>query len=153
MTSPLDQVAVHPACLVDECEERSCVVDLADVPSPFKLIKMDLKHAPASATNVRCDFLFIGTSSDRTKCDLYVAPLELKSSGFSPGSVSEQLAAGAKVADRTVPRARCRFTPIVAHDGAHRRQINDLAKHPVRFRGSDYAIKVVRCGDPIADML
>ena len=151
MTSPLDQVAVDPACLVHECEKQGCEVDLAGAPSPSYLIDMDHKRSPARVT--RCDFLFIGKSSDSEKCDLYVAPLELKSSGFRPYSVSKQLAAGAKVADRTTPRARCRFTPIVVHDGAHRRQINDLAKHPVPFRGSNYAIKVMRCGEPIADLL
>ena len=153
MTSPLDQVSVDAACLVDECEKRSCTVDLAGAPNPFKLIDMDHEHAPVSAKGVRCDFLFIGASGDRAKFDLYVAPLELKSSGFAPAKVSKQLASGARAAERTVPGARCRFAPIVAHDGAHRRQINDLAKRSVRFRGMKYAIKVVRCGERIAEKL
>ena len=99
MTSPLDQVSVQVACLVRKCEKQGCEVDLARAPSPFQLIDMDHEHSPASAYRVRCDFLFIGTSSERAKCDLFVAPLELKSSGFRPSSVSKQLAAGAKAAD------------------------------------------------------
>ena len=152
MTSPLDQVKkVDPACLVLECEKRGCTVDLTGAPSPFKLIDMDHKHSPAKGG--RCDFLFIGESSDRAKCHLYVAPLELKSSGFKPANVCEQLASGAKAAERTVPKVSCRFTPVVVHDGAHPGAIHELAKRRVTFRRQRYAIKVVRCGEPIADLL
>ena len=113
---------------------------------------MDHKHSPA--TGGRCDYLFIGESSDRAKRILYVVPLELKSSGFKAGSVSKQLTGGARAAQRVVPKVpACRFVPIVAHDGAHRKQINDLAKRRVSFRGKKYPIKVVRCGEPIADLL
>ena len=153
MTSPLDQVSVQAACLVCKCEKQGCEVDLTGAPSPFKLIDMDHKHSPAPAHGTRCDFLFIGACSDGATFDLYVAPLELKSSGFAPGKVSKQLAGGARDANSVVPRARCRFTPIVVHDGAHRKQINDLAKHPVHFRGRRYAIRVVRCGESIAEAL
>ena len=106
-----------------------------------------------SAKSVRCDFLFIGASRDRAKCDLYVVPLELKSSGFRPANVSKQLAGGARAAEHVVPRVRCRFAPIVAHKGAHRRQINELARHPVRFRGKDYAIRAVGCSERLAEKL
>ena len=151
MTSPLDQVSVDTACLVDECEKQGCAVDLDGTPSPFLLINMDHQHSPAKGG--RCDFLFIGESDDRAKCALYVAPLELKSSGFKPAKVSEQLARGAKAAENTVPKVRCRFTPIVVHNGAHPGAIHELARRRVTFRRQRYAIKVVRCGEPIADLL
>ena len=152
MTSPLDQVCVDPACLVHECEKQGCEVDLTGAPIPFKLIDMDHKHSPAPAHGARCDFLFIGACSDGAT--LYVVPLELKSSGFAPGKVSKQLAGGARDADKVVPGGQCRFTPIVVHDGAkNRKQINDLAKHPVRFRDTEYLIKVMRCGEAIADRI
>lgn len=151
MTVPLDQVDVDPQCLVHKCEKQGCAVDLAGGPSPFRLI--DLDHPRSPATRGRCDYLFIGAAGGRTDIDLHVAALELKSTGLKPVGVSRQLAGGAKAADRVLPNARCRFVPVVAHDGAPRRQINELAKHAVRFRGKRYAIKVLKCGDRIADVL
>ena len=150
MTSAFDQVTVDPRCLSQECEKQGCEVDLAGVPRPFHLIDMDRPGSPARGS--RCDYLLVGADHGPNH-DLYVVPLELKSSGFQAQAVSRQLAGGAKVADRDVPKARCRFVPIVAHHGAHRREINNLAKHPVRFRGKPHAIKLIRCGEEVVEAL
>ena len=149
MTSAFHQVIVDPRSLSQECEKQGCRVELTDVPCPFHLIDMDLDPL---ATGSRCDYLLIGEDGRPTH-NLYVVPLELKSSGFHAQAVSRQLAGGAKVADRRVPKARCRFVPVVAHGGAHRREINKLAKHPVDFRGQPYAIKLMKCGDDVAEAL
>ena len=149
MTSAFDQVKVDAGYLSQECEKQGCEVDLAGVPSPFHLIDLDRPESPAARP--RCDYLLVGTWYGRN--GLYVAPLELKSSGFRAQAVSKQLASGAKVADRLVPRTQCRFVPVVAHDGAHRREINKLAKHPVHFRGKPYAIKLMKCGEELAKHL
>lgn len=149
MTSAFEQVKVDAGYLSQECEKQGCEVGLVGVPHPFHLIDMDRPGSPA--TRPRCDYLLIGAGYGRN--DLYVAPLELKSSGFRAQAVSKQLAGGAKVADRLVPRAQCQFVPVVAHDGAHRREINKLAKYPVRFRGKPYAIKTMKCGEEVAKHL
>ena len=149
MTSALDQVSVDARCLSQECEKQGCEVGLGGVPRPYHLIDMDRPGSPAKGS--RCDYLLIGAGYGRN--DLYVTPLELKSSGFRAQAVSKQLAGGAKAADRLVPKARCRFVPVVAHDGAHRREINKLAKHPVRFRDKPYAIKTMKCGGEVAKAL
>ena len=148
MTSAFDQVNVDAGCLSQECEKQGCEVGLAGVPCPFYLIDMDLDSL---ARGSRCDYLFVGAGHGRN--GLYVAPLELESSGFHAQAVSKQLAGGAKVADRRVPKAPCRFVPVVAHGGAHRREINKLAKYPIRFRGEPYAIKLMKCGGDIAEVL
>ena len=149
MTSAFEQVKVDAGYLSQECEKRGCEVGLADIPGPFHLIDVDIDPL---AKGSRCDYLLIGEDSGPNH-DLYVVPLELKSSGFNAQSVSKQLAGGAKVAARRVPRARCRMVPVVAHGGAHRREINKLPKHPVRFRGKFFAIKLMKCGEDIADAL
>ena len=149
MTTAFDQVAVDARCLSHECEKQGCEVGLADVPRPYHLIDMDRRGSPAKG--FRCDYLLIGVGYGRN--DLCIAALELKSSGFRAQAVSRQLAGGAKVADRLVPKAPCRFVPVVAHDGAHRREINKLAKHPVHFRGEPHAIKLMRCGEDVAKAL
>ena len=151
MASAFSQVTVAPECLSDECKKQGCQVGLEGVPRPLYLIDMDRPGAPAKK-GPRCDYLLVGTD-ERPNYDLYVAPLELKSSGFHAHSVSRQLASGARAGEKLVPKARCRFVPVVAHAGAHRREINKLAKHPVRFRGKPHAIKLVRCGGKLAEAL
>ena len=146
MTSAFHQVTFDPRSLSQECEKQGCRVELTDVPCPFHLIDMDLDPL---ATGPRCDYLLIGEDGGPNH-NLYVVPLELKSSGFHAEAVSRQLAGGAKVADRRVPKVRCQFVPVVAHGGVHRREVDKLAKHPVRFRGKTYAIKVMKCGGYIA---
>lgn len=145
--SALDQVEIDARCLSQECEKQGCEVGLDGVPAPFHLIDMDHPESPAKGS--RCDYLVIG-SDDGSIYDLYIAPLELKSSGFQAQAVSKQLAGGAKAAAKVVPKARCRFVPVIAHAGAHRREIDKLAKYPVRFRRKSYAIKLLRCGEDLA---
>lgn len=148
MTSALDQVTVDARCLSEVCEKQGCALELKGMPEPFHLIDMDHPESPAKGS--RCDYLLVGADGSKA-FDLYVAPLELKSSGFHASSASKQLEGGAKTADRIVPKARCRFVPVVAHAGAHRSQINALAKHPVPFRGREYVITLVNCGGGVAD--
>ena len=147
MTSAFKQVKVDADCLSRECEKQGCKIGLTDVPQPFHLIDMDRDPL---ARGSRCDYLLVGEDCQQ---DLYVVPMELKSSAFRPPSVAKQLAGGAKVAHRRVPKVRCRFVPVVAHDGAHRKQINDLAKCAVHFRGTPYAIKTMNCGEEVAKHL
>ena len=149
MTSAFDQVKVDASCLSQECEKQGCEVGLVGVLHPFHLIDMD--RPDSRATGPRCDYLLVGSGYERN--GLYVAPLELKSSGFQAQAVSKQLAGGAKVAVKIVPKVQCRFVPVVAHNGAHRREINKLAEHRVHFRGKSYAIKLMKCGEELAKNL
>ena len=148
MTSSLDQVTVDERCLSEVCEKQGCGLALEGTPKPFHLIDMD--HPESPAKGARCDYLLVGADGSGA-FDLYVAPLELKNSSFQASGVSKQLTGGANTADRIVPKVRCRFVPVVAHAGTHRRQINALAKHPVRFRGKAYVIRLVNCGGGLAD--
>lgn len=150
MTTAFEQVKVDDSSLSQECEKQGCEVDLTDVPPPYHLIDMD--RLEPLARRHRCDYLLIGVDHG-LDYDLYVALLELKSSGFNPQKVSEQLEAGAKVAEKIVPNVQCRLVPVVAHDGAHRREINKLAKHPVHFRDKPYAIETMKCGEEVAKHL
>ena len=152
MTTALDQVTVDAKCLVQTCEKQGCSVDLADLPKPFRLIDMDHPASPAKGKGARCDYLFIGVGKPNAD-DLRIVPLELKSSPFSAKGVSKQLARGAKMAERVVPGGQRRFVPVVVHEGTHRRQIQELAKHPVTFRGSKYIITSLPCGASLSEVL
>lgn len=149
MTTAFEQVKIDANSLGQECEKQGCEVGLAGIRRPFHLIDVD---RDPMAKGTRCDYLLVG-SDDRPRDSLYVVPIELKSSGFKAQSVSKQVAGGAKVADRRVPKVRCRFVPYVAHGGAHRGEIDKLAKHPVDFRGKPYVIETLNCGDDISPRL
>ena len=148
MTSAFEQVDVDGLCLSKDCEKQGCEVGLAGAPHPFHLIDMDGPGSPAKGR--RCDYLLVGAGLGH---GLYVVPLELKRSGFHAQAVSHQLLGGARAADRLVPKAPCRFVPVVAHGGAHRREIGRLAKHPVSFRGKPHAIRLMKCGEDIEKVL
>ena len=151
MTTAFEQVKIDARILSRECEKQGCEVGLSAVPHPFHLIDMDL-DPEAGKSSKKCDYLLVG-EDDGPKHDLYVVPIELKSSGFNAQAVSKQLAGGARVADHRVPKVRCRFVPVVAHGGAHRREIDKLAKHPVHFRRKPYAIRLMKCGGDVAEAL
>ena len=165
MTSPLDKIDVDCGCLAETCDKQGCAVGLQGAPNPFLLIDMDHPDSPAGRNARRrrgrqrgvrrCDYLFIGEGDEGTR--LYVVPLELKSSGISVTRVSSQLRAGAKVAERIVPgSSSIRFVPVAAHGGKlHRKQIKDLARPGmgVPFRGEEYPIRLIRCGNPLAAAL
>lgn len=149
MTSAFEQVDVDVSCLSRECEKQGCRVELADLSHPFRLIDMDHPKSPAKGS--RCDYLLVGEEGPN---NLYVVALELKSSSFHAKSVSKQLAGGAKAADRVVPKASCCLVPVVAYGRRpHRGEVGRLAKHPVRFRRRRYAIKLMKCGEHLADAL
>ena len=150
MTTAFEQVKVQRSILSQECEKQGCEVGLTDVPHRFLLIDMDL-DPEAGKSSKKCDYLLVGEDNG-PKHDLYVVPMELKSSGFNAQAVSKQLAGGARVADHRVPKVRCRFVPLVAHGGAHRREIDKLAKYRVHFRRKPHAIKLVKCGGDIAEV-
>ena len=150
MTSAFEQVDIDARCLSQECEKQGCEVGLAGAPRPFHLIDMDAPGTPARGQ--RCDYLLVG-ANDGPDHDIYVVPLELKSSGFHPQKASRQLLGGAKVAARLVPQAPCRFVPVIAYGRAHRREINKLARHLVSFRGKPHAIRLMKCGEDIAAAL
>lgn len=153
MSSPFEQIRdFDHACLADKCEKQGCAVYLDGAPCPFHLIDLDHPGSPAGKV-AKCDYLFLG-AGDKDEA-LFVAPLELKSSGIRPAKVRAQLQGGAKVAERLAPHVRTHFVPIAAHGAANltHNVYRDMAKRRVSFRGREYPVRVIQCGDHLADAL
>ena len=108
-----------------------------------------MDHPASPATSGRCDYLFIGVEENA----LRVTPLELKSTSFHAASVARQLAKGAKVAEKVVPGGQCRFVPVVVYERAHREQLRRLKSQRVTFRRKKYAIKSLKCGTSLSEVL
>lgn len=151
MSSPFAQIRdFDRACLACRCEKQGCAVYLDGVPSPFHLIDLDHPRSPAGKV-AKCDYLFLADG----KAALFVAPIELKSSGIRPAKVRAQLQGGARVAERVAPHARTHFVPIAAHGVASlpHNVYRDMAKRRVSFRGESHQVQLTQCGDHLADVL
>jgi len=120
-------------------------VTLGGVPKGHILIDMDCHVGP---NQVRCDFLFVGRL--KTANVEWVIPMELKRGQVEASGVIDQLQAGAKVAERLVPRkASVEFQPIVASGRINPEQRRILSSKKVVFRGKKFAIRRIECGSSI----
>lgn len=152
MSSPFEQLReVDPACLVANCEKHGCAVYLDGAPCPFHLIDLDHPRSPAGK-KTKCDYLFLGNGDKGV--DVIVVPIELKSSGIRSAKVLAQLRGGAKIAEDLTGRVPARFIPVAASgEKPHRRVYDEMAKSPVSFRGRPHVVRVIQCGDHLADAL
>lgn len=81
--------------------------------------------------------------------------MELKATGLNPGTVTSQLQAGARIAERAVHgEPLFKFVPVAAHGRKlHRRQYLELAKVLIKFRNREYVIMTMPCGSPLSSAL
>ena len=153
MTSLVQHVraSVPPNCIANRCKKQGCTVRLTGAPRPFVLIDMDCNELKVSQTSRRCDFMFISDDGS------WVVPLELKGGNLDANDAMEQLQAGARFAERVVPRgSSVQFLPVAARDGrVHRAERDKLRskKSRIRFRGQFVPIQLLRCGQPITQAL
>ena len=127
------------ACLVTRLRKGGCFLRLTSAPSPRLILDLDHEDAPVGPQDTKCDFLFIAE-------EYWVAAIELKAGRLDASAVVRQLQAGAQIATSLISRdAEVIFRPIVAHNGGHRKEINDLRASKVRYRTREVPIKAVRC--------
>ena len=141
---------VPAECIAQRCRKKGCSVAMKGVPNAHVVVDFDCKALPAAAGK-RCDYLFLAQQGTTT----WVAPIELKSGKFSPGSVAEQLQDGADMADGWLPpMQRFRFVPVVAHGGGiPRERVKSLQKQTVTFRKQARRPLLIKCGAPLAPLL
>ena len=123
---------------------------MKDVHNDHVVVDFDCKALPAAAGK-RCDYLFLAQQGTTT----WVAPIELKGGAFSPGSVAEQLQAGADMANGWLPTMqRFRFVPVIAHGrGIPKARGKSLQKATVTFRKQTRRPQLIKCGAPLAPLL
>jgi len=131
--------------------KENCTVSLTGAPMPAITIDMDNKKAPVRQTETRCDYIFIGGSSD-----VLLVPLELMDGKPDTTKIVNQLQAGANIADtRIIPQyAQVQFRPVAFCGGKfHSVEIRRLSRRKIRFRGKPYNIKLSRCGSRLISSL
>ena len=140
---------VPNSCLVSRARAQGCSVSLPGTPASRLLIDMDCRELGLDQRASRCDYLFVGDDGD------WVVPMELKRGNIRASEVSRQLQAGARFAERVIPRrANVNFLSVVAHGGkVDRTERRALESTQFRFRGKSVGVELIRCGQPLSDAL
>ena len=126
-------------CCVEKCAADGCRAQIDPDLFPYVLVDMD-RFLPAGAES-RCDFLLVSNRGNR------VAPLELKKGKAHARKTLRQLQAGARVADRLIPKAHpVKFQPVVVSGSIHKHELDLYRKQTVTFRGRDAAVLRIKCG-------
>ena len=139
------------SCHAAHCRKQGVSASLSGLPKQKILVDLDCGELTIDPKMQRCDFI-LACGEDQ------IAPIELKKGDVEPTQVARQLAGGAQIADRWLPRdgsLRVRSRPVVVYDGKfnrHQRR-KPTAKEKVRFRGQLYEIKPIRCGSPLLKAL
>lgn len=141
---------VSESCCVKVCKKEGCKVSLPSKCRQRVLIDMDHRESPAEKHGKRCDFLFVGEA----KGEGWVVPIELKKGKASPSEVVPQLQAGAKVAEKIVPKnAELRFRTVVAAGRFGKYERGLLRKKEVKFRGMSELVRWIKCGESLAKLI
>lgn len=148
--SAVDQ-RIDSRCLVRSMDKGSCAVGTDGVHEPFRIIDLDHPAAPVRPTARKCDYLFLAEADDGGGLR-HVVPLELKATALNADTVTSQLQAGARIAERLLwGISSAGFTPVAAHGGKpHRRQYQALAKARITFRGGQFPIMTTKCGSSLS---
>ena len=133
---------------------KDCEISLEDAPEPRVVIDFDKPGSPLGKSQKRCEYLFV---ADRDGGGGWVVPMEFKSSRMNVSRVAEQLQAGARIAERLVPRQNpISFRPVaVIYESVNKKQRRDLkeAGNAVRYRGRSEPVRVLQCGSLLTEVL
>ena len=145
--------ATDVRCHAVDCRDYGCSLDLSDAPTPSILISLESEFAGFAANETRCDYLFVGESDGDG--GFWVAPIELTTGRKRAHRFFLQLSAGAGFADSRLPQnIAVRFRPIAVHSiPLHPREYHLMRTYLVPFRNDDARIRIVSCGDKLADAL
>lgn len=125
---------------------KGCEISLEGAPQPHVVIDFDKPGSPLNKRQKRCEYLFV---AERDGGGGWVVPMEFKSSKIRVSKVVEQLQAGARAAERLVPKQRVSFRPVaVVCDSIGKQQRRDLKdkSNAVRYRGRCEPVHILLCG-------
>ena len=146
---------IEDSCIEDgSLQRKDCEISLEDAPQPRVVIDFDKPGSPLGKSQKRCEYLFV---ADRDGGGGWVVPMEFKSSRMNVSRVAEQLQAGARVAERLVPRQNpISFRPVaVVYQPANKKQRRDLkeARNAVRYRECREPVRILQCGSLLTEVL
>ena len=148
------RVKVDKRCIARRIRKKGCSVSLDGAPDPRVIVDFDKPGSPLEPSEQRCDYLFVANAAGS---DGWVAPLELKRGRFHTGEFVRQLQAGAKAAEKLVPRsAEVRFRPIAVVGGRMTKEEWNRSRqkqNAVRFHGKYELLRSLSSGQKLVDKL
>ena len=146
---------INPKCLIKgKLNKKGCRVSLNGTPSPRLIVDFDKPESPLGQNDYRCDYLVI--LEDQEKGIAWTVPLELKKGQLHANEVIRQLRAGAKAAEKIVPKVEpIEFRPVAATGSMsiHERNILRAVRSKIRFRGQKEYVRRIECGDQLITAL
>jgi hypothetical protein len=128
----LDGIGHHECCQTDSSSEKGSKIVLPTDKDSWVCLSGTAYQGHHDHPGKLCDLILFWLRDE----GISVAPIELKSGGFSPSSVLEQLQAGAVVADSLLPEGiGFFFAPVLVHQRIGTIEIRQLAKRRINFRG------------------
>ena len=114
------------------------------------MIDMDKPQAPVRQNETKCDYIFIGGSSN-----VFLVPLELKRGKLDAGDIVKQLQAGADIAaTRIIPkREQVQFLPVAVCRKFRRAEIRRLSQRKIRFKNQTSDVRFLKCDQPLVEIL
>ena len=134
-------------------KKEGCAVKLTNIPPQRLIIDLDKPGSPLGSDKKRCDYLLVTT--DGQIGDL-VAVLELKRGGLDTKEAVSQLKAGARAAEKLVPKVRAiRFRPVAASGSVRKHDRVELKKpgNQIAFHGRREAVRLLSCGGFLTNVL
>lgn len=146
--------AISKRCHTHDCNKDGCSVSVRTAASKKKMVIIDLDctELQIPRDRKRCDYVFIGEKNGKT----WVVPIELKSGGFDPADVVDQLQGGADKAETWLPpEVHFLFIPVLAHGKSpvSPRQYTKLRSGKVHMGGQTKKVETMSCGGRLKDVL
>ena len=123
---------------------------MEDLPEKRVLVDLDCAELGLSQAG-RCDYVYF----DEDGISGRVVPIELKSGGFRPSHVTDQLQQGAEIAAGWIPHGlSLQLVPVLVHGkGIRRPELDRLLKVKITLRGRSGRLIWIKCGDPLKTAL
>ena len=138
---------VSQSCVVSRCRKYGCSVALPRTTDGRLIIDCDKSGSPFGSLDAKCDYLLFEEAQNGTA---RAVPIELKSGRIRASEVIEQLQAGARAVENLIPAGvAIHLQLLLAYGRIPAGERAALNRGVVRFRGKDFRISRIRCGDPL----
>lgn len=144
---------IPSACIRERCARDGCKLQMSELHRQKAIIDMDCQELEIPLNHPRCDYIFVGAAATNADSD-FLAPIEMKRGKTDADKFCRQLKAGAQFAQNRLALENMdfQFRPIAVFGGKiHKNERDRLKKreYKIPFRGSQYEIKLLRCGSPL----
>ncbi|MCY4151253.1 MAG: hypothetical protein OXE94_03320 [Aestuariivita sp.] len=148
-----DKISDSRCLVTGKLQKAGCEVKMTNVPAAKLVIDFDKPGSPLKSDEKRCDYLLI---AKETQTKNLVAVLELKRGQLDAEKVVSQLRAGAKAAEKLIPKSHViRFRPVAVTGSTSKFERNKLRKiiNHITFHSHQELPRWISCGNGLEKAL